>query len=109
MSVFRSLAAGSFDGATATITDATGVSAIARTGGVANGSWDLTLENPMPTGKVIVKVQPHHIAVHNLTPDYDWVNVAADGSSSTLRVSLRDDLAALTDAPFDVEVKRIAA
>ena len=108
MSVFRTLAAGSFDGTVPSIVAATMISAIARTNAVANGSWDLTMEKPMPTGKVVVKVQAHHIAVHNLSPDYDWVNVAADGSSDTLRVTLRNDLAALTDAAFDVEVKRVA-
>ncbi len=111
MSVFRTLAGGLFDGVNVAITAATGFTAIVRTQGVANGSWDITFANPnpAPSTRCIALVTPEHIANHNLSPDYTWVNVAADGSSSTLRVTLRDDTATLTDAVFGVEVRRISA
>lgn len=107
MSVFRTLAAGLFDGTAAppTITAATGFTAIVRTNAVANGSYDITFANPnpAPTTRAIVLVTPQHIAVHNLTPDYTWVD------ANTLRVTLRDDAATLTDAVFGVEVRRVSA
>lgn len=105
MSVFRTLAGGQFDGVNVAVINATMFSGIVRTNAVANGSWDLATEQPIPTGKVAVEVQAHHIAAHNLTADYVWAIV---NGAQVLRVSLRDDTAALTDGVFDVIVKRIA-
>jgi hypothetical protein len=105
MSLFRTLAGAVIDGATPALVASSLVSGVARTVGQAHGSWDITFPAELPHAKVGVKITAMSTGLgHNLTPDYDWP--ANDGN--VLRVTLRDDAAALTDATFALLIQRVS-
>lgn len=81
------------------------IQSVARTGGQAHGSFDLSLEQPIDQTKHAILVKASNGAANNLQSDYVFPN----NDGQLLRVTFRDDTATLTDpAQFSVDVERIA-
>lgn len=81
------------------------IASVARTNAIANGSFDLVLEQPIDTTKHAILVKGSLGGAHNLASDYGFP--LNDGQ--TLRVTFRDDAATLTDpVQFSVDIERIA-